>query len=315
MEEKMKKTVKKIMFAFLCLLCLATIVSEPSMKLSGMDVILYKAYISIFLLSITIGLGLHIKKSRNTKFWIITVSIGLILSAIPYSILSSDAKLEIKMNTEENSSNRNTDKEQYDNQSSKAQDDKKEEKQEKQENSEHDDKEIEKQEEIADDSKLQGEKTIEEELTGPIQEGDPLVYTFDEAYDKVGNICINLNKIEVNSKVWRGIYSNWVRFYVDIKNDSSEEQYWRAEKTPNIIGDFLGQENTIMRFDNIKAFIKWKDGDVNATNAGTLQGNEQKEYVIQTSFYTDDPLNYEDNLQFDLYFKNNDESLVININQ
>lgn len=315
----MKKIIKITAFAFLCLLCFFAFISEPDMKLSGMDIILYKAYISMLLLAVTIGLGLHIKRHRNMKFWIITVSIGFLLSAVPYSLLSSHAKLEIKKSNEMH-------KEQHEEVNSKIipketseflEDENTEQysifESELIEESGKPTETAQNESEImvtANFEKEENEKELLPEMEAEKEElgEEPVRFIFDDEYI-VGNILLHISEIQVRQSVFKvGSHILEFRIFCELTNLSSSDQFFTATKTGNVVGVFYGQEET--RIGGMENLL-WDKEDYNISTGTTIPAGETKELVVQAGSIITDTITYGDALEFDIFFRNNDEIFTV----
>lgn len=127
-----------------------------------------------------------------------------------------------------------------------------------------------------------------------VVETSPLTFSFSDNKYTVGSCTFSLNRMEIISQIFKsGSYTNVIRIYVSVKNDSSETTYFSAAKTGNVVGTYHGKDGDIMVDGN--DFIKWESRKKEQITKGCrLSKGEKKQICVQAVYITTEKLKYSD---------------------
>lgn len=150
----------------------------------------------------------------------------------------------------------------------------------------------------------QPKEETEPELVGK----EPVSITFDDEYI-VGNVTVHVNEIQIRQIPFK-VGSKMVQFriFLDIVNDTSSEQFFRATKTGNIVGVYHdSDESYIDGMDN----LAWDKEDYAVMTSTMVPPNDHKEIVVQAGAITTEPVYYGDEIKFDIFFRNGDTEFTV----
>lgn len=153
-----------------------------------------------------------------------------------------------------------------------------------------------------------------------VEEYNPLTISFSENENMVGDCTISLTKIEFINEFFKS-YSDsstnakYVRIHATVTNNSSQETYLTCKKDgQNFIGKYYGaHENVDIGWNNN---YKWKvNSDIKSDVEWTLKPNQTRDICVTGVFIDEDRLKYDDKPQIDIYFVNNENTLIIPVNK
>ena len=282
---------RKVLFFVLLFFSIISFFAKPDGEYSTYEQILYKCCLLSFFLPLTVASALWCKSHKPAKkLWSIAIITALTASFVIFLVLPKGIQEGGMVITEK--------KDGYNEFETSKKTDISE--------SNH--------EIIVETTSTKNVKETMEEMESEIKSeiGDePISYLFDDEYN-VGNFIVHINEIQIRQNVFKaGNHTLELRIFCELTNTSPTEQFFTATKTGNVVGVFYGKEETqISGMDN----LLWDKEDYNIGTGITVSANKTKELVVQAGTVITDTITYEDEIKFDIYFRNNDEMLTVAFN-
>lgn len=280
---------RKILFVVMALFSIASLFAKPEGNYSVSDQILYKCCLLSFFLPLTFASGLWCRTQKPAKkLWGIAILISLTAGFVTFLALPEGIQ-KGGMAVREKKSGDRTDLEKR-----------------KETDRSQSDREMIKKSVSANEGKEETE-SVERSKIGE----EPIRFLYEDTYT-VGNIKVRINEIQIRQNAFKaGNHTLEFRIFCELTNTSPTEQYFTATKTGNIVGVFHGKEDTqIGGMDH----LLWDKEDYTIGTGITVPADGTKELVVQAGTVITDAVTYEDELKFDIYFRNNDELLTVTFN-